>query len=118
MNDIAAKNLYWIGNTGNWDDPAHWSLTSGGTGSGCIPTIYDSVFFDANSFTIFGSQVNIYGANTQEDVAAYCKNMDWTGSTNNPYLTSSTSNDPLYIYGSLTFISAMNIASFTAAIVF
>ncbi len=118
MNDIAAKNLYWIGNSGNWNDPAHWSITSGGTSSGCIPTIYDNVYFDANSFTIFGSQVTIYVANLQEDVAAYCKNMDWTGATNNPYLSSSTSNGPLYIYGSLTFIAGMNISSFAGNVYF
>jgi len=111
MNTIAPKSLYWIGNIGNWNAPAHWSLTSGGTSSGCIPTIYDNVFFDANSFTTFGAQVTI-------DVTAYCKNMNWTGATNTPYLASSSSNSPLYIYGSLTFVSGMNIATFKGDVYF
>ena len=24
---------YWIGGTGNWSDPLHWSSTSGGSGA-------------------------------------------------------------------------------------
>src|SRR6186713_898571 len=45
-----SKNLYWIGNSGNWNDGNHWSLSSGGPAYGCIPTAADNVFFDANSF--------------------------------------------------------------------
>ena len=26
----ASEDFYWIGGTGNWSDPAHWSYTSGG----------------------------------------------------------------------------------------
>ena len=119
INSLAQKSLYWIGNSGNWNDPAHWSLTSGGTSSGCIPTIYDDVFFDANSFTLFGSQVTIYVANQFEDQAAYCNNMNWTGATNSPYLSSNGySSSPLHIYGSLTLISGMNIASFEGSVYF
>ena len=43
------RNLFWVGGTGNWSNPARWSLTSGGAGGECIPTIFDNVTFDANS---------------------------------------------------------------------
>ncbi|MCU0435358.1 MAG: T9SS type A sorting domain-containing protein [Bacteroidia bacterium] len=43
------QNLYWIGGGGSWLDPAHWSLTSGGPPSLCLPGLQDNVFFDSNS---------------------------------------------------------------------
>ena len=44
-----SRNLFWVGGTGNWSNPASWSLTSGGAGGQCIPTINDDVRFDAAS---------------------------------------------------------------------
>lgn len=51
MSVLSSRDLYWIGGSGNWNDPNHWSLTSGGGSAGCKPTQLDNVFFDANSFT-------------------------------------------------------------------
>ena len=42
---------YWIGGTGNWNDTAHWSTTSGGVGGASVPTEADDVVFDSNSGT-------------------------------------------------------------------
>jgi len=99
----SAQNLYWVGGTGNWNDPAHWSTTSGGTGGACTPSALDNVFFDANSFTASGQTVTVIGdANGQ----AYCRSMNWAGSLNNPTLAGSSDFD-LNIYGSLTFIPGM-----------
>ena len=42
-------NRYWIGGSGNWSDPSHWSTTSGGTWDASVPTSADDVFFDASS---------------------------------------------------------------------
>ena len=42
----ASMTYYWIGNGGNWTDPAHWSLSSGGAAGACIPTLNDDVVFD------------------------------------------------------------------------
>lgn len=41
---------YWVGGSGAWSDPDHWSLTSGGASAGAVPTADDRVFFDENSF--------------------------------------------------------------------
>jgi alpha-tubulin suppressor-like RCC1 family protein len=71
--------FYWIGGTGVWNDTIHWSLTSGGTPTTCLPTIKDTVIFDANSFSAAGQEVSI-------NVDAYCNLMDWTAATNNPNL--------------------------------
>lgn len=42
---------YWVGGTGNTNDPTnHWATTSGGApGAGNAPTAADDVYFDANS---------------------------------------------------------------------
>jgi hypothetical protein len=96
----APKNLYWVGNGGNWGDGGHWSLSSGGSASGCSPTPVDNVFFDANSFTSSGQTVTV------DIPVALCHNISWTGVTNNPAFVIPTSNK-LRILGSLTFVSGM-----------
>ena len=45
INTASPLLLYWVGGTGNWDDPAHWSFSSGGPGGACLPTPIDDVFF-------------------------------------------------------------------------
>lgn len=45
------RTLYWVGGTGNWSDSSHWSLSSGGPGSACVPTFLDTVVIDINSST-------------------------------------------------------------------
>lgn len=45
---------YWIsgaGGTGNWNDTARWSASSGGGGGASVPTTADNVFFDNASHT-------------------------------------------------------------------
>ncbi|MBL0310941.1 MAG: hypothetical protein IPP77_15115 [Bacteroidetes bacterium] len=102
INTSASQNLYWIGNAGNWSDGNHWSLTSGGTPYGCVPTTADNVFCDVNSFSVGGQTVTI-------DVpTANCHNMTWTGVANTPTFAGPSSNT-LKIYGSLTFVSGMNL---------
>ncbi|MBE0636935.1 MAG: hypothetical protein IH598_00270, partial [Bacteroidales bacterium] len=97
-----AQNYYWVGGSGSWNEPAHWSATSGGPGGTCIPTAIDNVFFDASSFSSPGQTVTIVG---NDNGIAYCKSMNWSGVTNNPVLVG-TGND-LYIYGSLILSANM-----------
>lgn len=49
----SVTTYYWRGGNGDWDDPSHWSLSSGGAAnaSGCIPGMADRVVFDNNSNT-------------------------------------------------------------------
>lgn len=42
-------NRYRIGGTGNWNDTAKWSTSSGGSGGASVPSTSDDSFFDANS---------------------------------------------------------------------
>ncbi|MDH3245779.1 MAG: hypothetical protein OEM26_14260, partial [Saprospiraceae bacterium] len=74
--NITDKNLetfYWVGGTGNWNDTDHWSFSSGGASSGCLPTAADDVIFDANSFNAAGQTVTI------NVPTAFCHSMDWRG---------------------------------------
>ncbi|MES2797040.1 MAG: T9SS type A sorting domain-containing protein, partial [Bacteroidota bacterium] len=111
INTAIPQNLYWVGGSGNWNDPNHWSASSGGLAGTCIPTAFDDVFFDANSgFTPSSKTVTINVS------TAFCNSMDWTGAINTPILTGNSSNI-LKIYGSLTLISAMSF-SFNGSIEF
>jgi len=94
----AALDLYWVGGSGNWNDPAHWALISGGAGGACLPTSIDNVFFDANSFTSGSQTVTLVGDGNGE---VNCKNMNWTGVANTPTLAGASS-VTLRIFGSLT----------------
>jgi len=86
INVAPGSPRYWIGGAGDWNDAAHWSDTSGGAGGACIPTVYDDVYFDANSgFTNVSKTVTINNGN------AYCHNINWTGAANSPIWNKSAS---------------------------
>jgi hypothetical protein len=72
---------FWVGNSGNWDDTAHWALSSGGAGGAGAPTSSDDVIFDSNSFTISGQVVTI-----RDGHAGVCKSLDASNALNLPTL--------------------------------
>jgi hypothetical protein len=51
--------LFWVGNSGEWNNPANWSASSGGNPANRTPTIDDRVIFDENSFAAAGSTVTL-----------------------------------------------------------
>jgi len=71
--------LYWISGSGNWNDPAHWSVATGGLPGICIPDKMTNVVFDAAS-GINNDTVLIEGF-------AYCHKMTWNGTTGDGILT-------------------------------
>ena len=112
INSGIGNTYYWVGGTGNWNEPDHWSETSGGvypSGNLCTPANTDHVVFDAASFTEAGQTVTI-------STYAYCNNMIWIGVSNNPALLSSGMSE-LNIFGSLTLDAAMSY-SYSSAINF
>lgn len=68
---LTGRTYYWVNDSGMWSNPYHWSLTSGGSPSGCIPSQLDNVIFDGNSFSKNGEIVYIDVEN------ASCNNMTW-----------------------------------------
>lgn len=96
---IAAKTYYWIGGGGNWNDPAHWSFTSGGPSANCIPIMYDDVIFNENSgFTSGNNTINNGGT------TALIRNMTWNNAPSNPVLNIITT-----VYGNLYLQKNMSV---------
>jgi len=71
--------LYWIGDGGNWTDTSHWSSESGGANVSFLPTMNDTVVFDANSFTLSNQSVTV-------DDHGYFTSMNWNTITDNQFL--------------------------------
>lgn len=103
VNAPTARNLYWIGGTGDWNNPARWSLTNGGVGGECPPTAADNVFFTSASFTANSQTVRVNEALPQ------CNNITWSavGRTNIDISRTTTINTTLNIYGSIVYHSSM-----------
>lgn len=106
LNAYPGADYYWVGNGGNWSDFSnHWATTSGGTTMhSASPNELDNVYFDANSFTSASQTVS-----QDVDGGVSVKNLDWTGATNFPRFTSGFG-DPFKVYGSVTFIDAMEMS--------
>lgn len=103
-----SRSFYWVGGTGNWNDPAKWSiLGSGGapqSAAGCLPNNNDDVYFDAGSFTAVGQTVTITGSNSN---VGYARNVYWTDPNKRGKLVSGVLN----INGSADFSGSTTVAS-------
>jgi len=99
ISNAGPKTLYWIGGSGLFNDTTHWSNTSGGVVSGCVPGGLDKVIFDANSFSSLGDSVIIPIGIFDVDT------MVWKDQTLQPNLhfsgSSGTENSIVRIFGSL-----------------
>lgn len=51
---LAAEQVYWVGGSGSWSDPSHWSSSSGGSAGAGLPSVQSDVVIDANSFVSSG----------------------------------------------------------------
>ena len=67
INNAFATDYFWIGNTGNWNSPSNWSLTSGGLPANSIPGIGDNVIIDHNSFDIPDQHIAINSSVSCDD---------------------------------------------------
>jgi Leucine-rich repeat (LRR) protein len=102
---------YWVGNGGNWDDLTHWATTSGGsTFQTAVPDISDSIYFDANSFTIPDQIVEV--TDDGDSTAVYFNYMDWSQVTNFPTFSIKVNTSPYldsFGHGSLIFSQDMTL---------
>ncbi|WBA44065.1 beta strand repeat-containing protein [Hymenobacter canadensis] len=100
----ATRTLYWVGEGGNWNDAAHWSLSSGGSGGACTPSLVDNVVVDANSVTTTGQTLTINLA------SASCRSIDCSALTNGKGLTlRNVTGNLLSVYGSVTWAPEPNL---------
>ena len=90
---------YWVGNAGNWNDTAHWTANSDGTGNGAsVPTSADDVYFNQYSITSNSQLIQI-------NVAASCASLNFSGLAKT--MTFRNSAWAFNIYGSLTLASGL-----------
>lgn len=73
-------NRYWVGDTGDWNQTAHWSTTSGGAGGAAVPTAFDVALIDTNSFSA-DNQVITIPVNTTYSVGGIIVTAPEAGST-------------------------------------
>lgn len=99
-----ASDLYWVGGSGRWHDASHWASRSGGAPAGCLPGLGTNVHFDGSSFSGTGQVVTLDGAN------AFCRDFDWTGTTQAPTFTTAATDlgqKQLGIGGSVTLAAGL-----------
>lgn len=103
---LGSRTLYWVGGAGDWDDITHWSLTSGGIGDQCPPTILDDIFFnDQSGFDAAGLAVNV---NVKH---AGFNDMTWENLSNLPTMSGSDTCF-LHIWGSVKLDPTMSFLFF------
>lgn len=103
-----ADDWYWHEGTGNFSDYSKWYTATNGGGSQMastrVPLPQDTCYFDSSSFDS-GSQT------VTQNMPRLC-NVDFTGATNTPTFTTSTTCE---VYGSITLISGMTLTNSTEA---
>ena len=104
-----STNLYWVGGTGAWNQPKHWSSVSGGVSGTIIPSMNDNVFFDENSFFADKQTVMV-------TTDAACNSIDWTGIDQKAVFSCSISRT-LTVYGSYK-LSPLLISGFKGKTIF
>lgn len=97
------RTLYWIGPNPEWDQPSHWSLSSGGPpldSTDCLPDMSTNVVFDSNSFssTAYSVELEIFSEYT-------CRDMKWQNVHFQPLFKGNHST--LNVFGSLELSDSM-----------
>lgn len=108
-----ATTRYWVGNGGSWSSTAHWATSSNGVSGATVPLAQDTVIFDASSFSspsqTITTDISLLGS------------ISFAGASSNPVLNTPTWNigsNTVYIFGSVTLVSGMNIGVGTNSINF
>lgn len=103
----APSDRYWVGDSGNWNDTAHWDLHSGGAGGDAVPDNETTVYFDAASFTGGGQTVTV-------NVASVAASVVFTDAADAPDLAM---NATLTVGGNVTFLAGVTVSGASAIIV-
>jgi gliding motility-associated-like protein len=95
---VIAGNKYWTGGSGNWNDPANWSLSANGNGGAGIPAKSDDVIIVQPAGSAKNFQVEITGD-------AFCASFSLIPDIESSFSTgrlSISGNGNLYVNGSLS----------------
>lgn len=88
-----SQDRYWVGGTGSWKDPMHWSTTSGGTGPASLPTDTTNVFIDASSGLVLNDTIYL-------DTIVLGRNFNFLGLSDSIVFSSTL--PTIQIYGDIT----------------
>ncbi|MCD4698669.1 MAG: hypothetical protein K8S16_20760, partial [Bacteroidales bacterium] len=107
ITEDGARDLYWVGGKGYWKEIQHWSLSDGGPGGECPPTIRDNIYFTGNS----GFITPIPDVIPPDTVNATNKHvwfndMVWSDDITNPVLYGD-GDDFMHCWGSFKFSTNM-----------
>ncbi|UKB78615.1 gliding motility-associated C-terminal domain-containing protein [Chryseobacterium sp. MEBOG07] len=97
-----SRHFYWIGGSGNWSDPTHWTTDTKGIAdpmNSCLPGAMDNVFFtkySGNNYTV------------TLDISANCNNMTWEEVAGSQPVLKGLEVNPLNINGSLILQTGMD----------
>ncbi len=80
VSSLSSQTLYWVGGSGNFNDPKHWSLTSNGQSANFVPTGNTDVVFDDNSGSL-KIDINVSGINNIQSLTClnYTNKIDFYG---------------------------------------
>ncbi|HXC03381.1 MAG TPA: SprB repeat-containing protein, partial [Bacteroidia bacterium] len=99
----SGSDRYWVGGTGLWSSPAHWSVSDGGNGGASVPDKTSRVFFTDNSFSTATQVVTIGDS-------AFCSDFTCTVTTLLPIFRSAGIHPALSVSGSFLLPASKNIA--------
>ncbi len=109
FSNVFAGDFYWVGNSGDWNDPMHWANVSGGQGGAAgLPGSSDNVFIDKNSFTLSNQTITITNNISVNDFTITKSSIPFELTSNNPINTT--------IYGKVDVSSIMFTNNLTGAI--
>ena len=107
-NNDTRTAYYWIGNSGNWNDPAHWSLTSGGPTANAVPAANTRVFFDENSFSSSNRTITLQNNSS-------CASLTWLATEST---TLAFNNHSLTVAGNFTLSNSNLSGTGTGTMIF
>jgi hypothetical protein len=101
IEDLALNyNRYWVGGSGNWNDPEHWAEESGGVGGFSIPTEDYDVYIDSQS-GISGGTITITGGYNDSPCRSF---VSTTG------VSYTITGNAITCYGSLSLESGLTVS--------
>jgi hypothetical protein len=77
------NKVYWVGGTGNTNDAAHWSFSSGGSGGVGVPSATSNIVINDSSFTGTNQTITV-------NAALSCYDFDASGVTSSQTLAGSS----------------------------
>lgn len=99
ITSVFSETYYWVGGTGSWNNPLHWSVSSGGIGGSTVPGASDDVVFDNHSFSAAHQTVMLTSN-------ASCHSVDFSA-IDQQVVFASGSNQTLTVTGSYTLSSLL-----------